>query len=50
MYKNEGQASRAPVGLRHTLRTPGQEAMHLTVNPAGDADGSSWLLPHSCPG
>ena len=49
-YKNEGQASRAPAGLRHTLRTPGQEAMRLTLNPAGDMDGSFWLLPQSCPG
>lgn len=47
---NECQASRAQVGLRHTLGTPGQEAMRVTLNPAGHMDGGSLAPSPLMPG
>lgn len=48
---NECQASsRAQVGLRYALRTPGQKAMHATLNQKGIQMGAPLLLLHSCLG
>lgn len=42
--------ARAQVGLRYTLRTPGQKAMHATLNQKGTQMGAPLLLLHSCLG
>lgn len=48
---NECQASsRVQVGLRCTVRTPGQKAMHATLNQKGTQMGAPLLLLHSCLG